>query len=151
MNPNEVTIEDLPRTLIRRVQIDPASGCWRAANGWHDPDGYAQLAGRYAHREVWRRLIGDIPPGHVVDHVLKRGCIWRDCIWPVHLEPVTIAENNRRSRSASALNMAKNECSRCGCAFDLFSFEPDGRRHCRCCQRTRIPCPMQTTRRRRAA
>lgn len=134
--PRLIVIDDLPPTLIKRLVIDQASGCWRAANGWHDPDGYAQYNGRYAHRVVWERLIGPIPPGFHVDHVAKRGCKWRDCIWPVHLEPVPVAINNARSNSASAINARKTHCGVCGAEYDLLNtiWTPRGSRKCRACQ-----------------
>ena len=129
------TISDLPPTIRKRTVVDPVSHCWRAANGFHDEDGYAQYNGRYAHRVVWERLVGPIPPGFVVDHVRDRGCRWRDCIWPVHLEPVTIAVNNLRSNSASALNARKTNCGICGFAFDLLNTRWVGnRRKCINCE-----------------
>lgn len=44
--------------------------------------------------EVW---IGPVPDGYDVDHVHARGCRFRDCIEPSHLEAVTHAENVRRA------------------------------------------------------
>lgn len=53
------------------------------------------------HRVAYRFLVGPIPPGLTIDHVRDRGCRSRLCIEPRHLEPVTIAENTRRTGHGS--------------------------------------------------
>ena len=134
-----VTPDDLPKTIQQRTIIDPETGCWRCCLGYLDAAGYAQFRGRMAHRVVWEHLVGPSPPGHVLDHVRRRGCRWCDCIWPGHLEPVTIAVNNARSNSASAVNARKTSCGRCGAEFDLLNtrWTADGRRKCRNCKAQR--------------
>jgi hypothetical protein len=102
-----VTLADLPPTIRARTKVDPLSGCWRCCLGYLDPDGYAQFRGRMAHRVVWERLVGPIPDGYVIDHVARLGCIWRCCLWPLHLEPVTIATNNMRSRNCAGHQAAR--------------------------------------------
>jgi RNA polymerase subunit RPABC4/transcription elongation factor Spt4 len=84
-----------------KVRIDE-DGCWRwlgALNGL----GYAQFAAgptKRAHRWSYTHFVGPIPDGMQLDHL----CAVRDCVNPEHLEPVTAAENSRRSRArASAL------------------------------------------------
>lgn len=66
-----------------------------------DRHGYGQLnAGgesggiRRAHRVAYELLVGPIPDGLDLDHL----CRVRRCVNPAHLEPVTNAENKRRSR-----------------------------------------------------
>lgn len=49
---------------------------------------------RRAHRVVYESLVGPIPAGLELDHT----CRVRRCVNPDHLEPVTHAENQRRSR-----------------------------------------------------
>lgn len=46
-----------------------------------------------AHRYAYEMIVGDIPGGLELDHLCRR----RDCVNPGHLEPVTAAENKRRS------------------------------------------------------
>jgi hypothetical protein len=52
----------------------------------------------YVHRWVYETTIGPIPPGYDIDHVAARGCKFKRCINPSHLEPVTHVENQRRAR-----------------------------------------------------
>ena len=88
--------------LARRLLADSeqtSEGC-RRWTGAHVPKGYGQIKvngrTRQVHvvaHEVW---IGLVPEGYEVDHVHDRGCRYRDCIEPAHLEAVTHAENIRR-------------------------------------------------------
>ena len=115
-------VDDLPPRLAARVTIDPRSGCWRVA-GYHDDDGYTYYGGGTAktgaHRFAWLHLVGPIPAARpVIDHVLALGCVWRDCIWPAHLEPVTVRENTLRGTSFAALNALKTHCGKCGRPYD---------------------------------
>lgn len=61
----------------------------------------AKIAERYSkviavHRLAYEVAVGAIPDGYVIDHVRERGCRFRDCIEPRHLEAVTQAENVAR-------------------------------------------------------
>lgn len=75
-------------------------GCWIPLHGYDDGNGYRQIsvAGKQEriHRLAYQQHIGPIPSRHVVDHVRERGCQFRSCINPEHLEAVTNAENIRR-------------------------------------------------------
>lgn len=86
--------------LLARFTIDGDTGCWRWV-GAHTKNGYGLVAlGRRTqrvHRVMHELFVGPIPAGYHVDHVYKRGCRYRDCGNPEHLEAVTQAENNRRS------------------------------------------------------
>lgn len=90
----------LAERLLARSE-KTAEGC-RRWTGAHVPKGYGQISvdGRVrsvhvvAH-EVWA---GPVPEGYDVDHVHARGCRYRDCIEPSHLEAVTHAENIRRAK-----------------------------------------------------
>lgn len=78
-------------------------GCWiwTAGVGNH---GYGRLRKRVgdntieilAHRYSYERFVGPIPDGLTIDHL----CRVRRCVNPMHLEPVTRAENTLREWEA---------------------------------------------------
>lgn len=88
--------------VLKRVEISE-SGCWL----WHGANyrGYGQVnyycpdKGRTIPVRVYRLLyeymVGPIPDGLEIDHL----CMERRCCNPDHLEPVTRAENLRRSNT----------------------------------------------------
>jgi hypothetical protein len=91
-----------PGTLerfARTVSIDEESGCWRRSGGV-DPTGYGAFwfegVTRSSHIASHLMFVGPIPAGWQVDHVRERGCVWRDCVLPAHLEAVLPLENLRR-------------------------------------------------------
>jgi hypothetical protein len=86
--------------LYSKMQMKEGTSCvfW---TGHITRNGYGQAGHRgrvhYAHRLVYETFVGPIPPGLHIDHICKR----RSCVNPAHLEPVTQAENNRRSPRGS--------------------------------------------------
>jgi hypothetical protein len=125
-----VSVEQLPDDMAARITIAPAAGCWLASEP-HDRDGYARWHGLGFHREVWKRLVGPIPPGLVLDHREDWGCTSKACCWPMHVLPVTPRVNTLRGRSFSAINAAKDRCDH-GHPFDLINtyWRPNGHRDC---------------------
>lgn len=90
--------------LMRWVVLDGT--CWRVTRGIRK-DGYCQiqLTGKRApkvlgHRLSYEHFVGPVPGGLELDHVWARGCRFRSCINPGHLEPVTRPENIRRGTQA---------------------------------------------------
>lgn len=78
-----------------KVQVTDTCHLWTGAinsKGY----GVVRIDGvlRLAHRVSYERHVGPIPAGLNVDH----RCSVRRCVKPSDLEPVTTAENNRRSR-----------------------------------------------------
>lgn len=107
-------------------------GCW-VWRGSHTSDGYGRIKVPrvgvcYAHRVAYEQWVGPVPEGLILDHL----CRVRDCCRPEHLEPVTIAVNNRRGA------VTRTHCKR-GHAYSGPSLRitPDGRRECRNCRRLR--------------
>ena len=87
-----------------------------------------------AHRYAYTLLVGDIPDGLELDHVVCRNTM---CVNPAHLEPVTSIEHDRRS-DHGAYNRIKTHCSHGhGYTSDNTRTDKNGRRHCRQCERER--------------
>lgn len=85
------------RLLARSVR-DGACLRWTGA---HTPKGYGQIAiekrRQAVHRVAFSTWVGPIADGLEIDHVKARGCRFRDCIEPTHLEAVTHVENIARA------------------------------------------------------
>lgn len=98
------------------TRVEKTETCWL----WHGADsgdGYGRMRGPDGvtvgvHRFAYELLVGPIPDGLELDHVWARGCTHRNCVNPDHLEPVTAAENTRRSNSATAVNGRKTHCAK---------------------------------------
>jgi hypothetical protein len=80
---------------------------WR---GRLSPEGYGVvwISGRqrYAHREAYEHVNGQIRNGLEIDHLCRN----RACVNPGHMEPVTRKENILRGESPAAKNARKAEC-----------------------------------------
>lgn len=60
------------------------------------------------HRYSYELLVGPIPEGLTLDHL----CRVRHCVWPEHLEPVTLQENILRGSGPIAQHAVKTHCDR---------------------------------------
>jgi hypothetical protein len=122
--------------FMSKIQV-AEDGCW-VWSGYLLPGGYGTLSvyGRtvLAHRFAYTELVGDIPPGLVIDHLCRN----RACVNPDHLEPVSMRENLMRGEGLAAANVTKKACPS-GHAYDVANTYTDrtGRRHCRTCHRGR--------------
>lgn len=89
--------ERLESRFWSKISPDPESGCWRWVGGL-GPHGYGKYWSEgktkgQAHKMVYEKLVGPVPEGLELDHLCRVRC----CVNPDHLEPVTHAENIRRS------------------------------------------------------
>lgn len=105
---------DAEEKLMNHKITDPETGCWRWTRQVH-ANGYGIITiGKrnqvLVHRIAYRLWVGPIPEGYQIDHVYERGCRYRDCINPMHLEAVTQRENLMRGRGVPAMNARKTHC-----------------------------------------
>lgn len=129
----------IPR-LESRVRVDPVTGCWRWL-GTINQDGYAHVYAlgrtRRAHILFYELFVGPVPEGLDLDHVAARGCLYRDCVNPEHLEPVTRRENNRRGKLGRGenANAAKTACVHGHHFTEANTYmHTGGKRGCRTCR-----------------
>jgi len=95
-----------------KVEKTP-QGCWLwkgciAGNGY----GTVSLGGSQyrSHRVAYSLAIGPISAEMTLDHVWARGCRYKHCVNPAHLEPVTFMVNLMRGNSPCAIHARKTHC-----------------------------------------
>lgn len=121
----------LPERFWAKVRINAETGCWE----WTGCGvrGYGQIWSdgkmRATHRVAYEAFVGPIPASRQIDHL----CRVVGCCNPAHLEPVTAAENRRRSAGTGGVLQAT--CSR-GHAWSDGQFRIRSRDGARVC----IPC-----------
>lgn len=107
----------------------PSSSCVEWTGARHSAGyGLMPASSTRAHRVVYERVVGPIPPGLVLDHLCRN----RVCVNPAHLEPVTHRTNLLRGDTLAAANAAKVACPQ-GHALD--GSKSDGSRYCLTCSR----------------
>ena len=151
-------LEFLPARFAEKIGDTTPGGCWQWTGAIHRT-GYGVAHENHrkqwvAHRLVYTILVGNVPCGLQLDHVLERGCIRRDCVNPNHLEIVTGMENLLRGSGFPATNARKTHCVN-GHALEGSNLKPssNGWRVCRECgnavsreyqRRKRAVCRLRT-------
>lgn len=130
-DPRAFTADD-PRTE------KTAGGCWLWLRTIHPKTRYGMVTdgprgSGSAHKAFYRHLVGEVPDGMVLDHL----CRVRHCVNPAHLRVVTQRENLLAdgSMALAAQHAAKTACPKCG---GEYSFDKNGGRFCKPCQRIGI-------------
>ena len=146
MNPHRCAKQPIPNAdrFWKFVQKQE-NGCWLWMGG-RNSYGYGQFQARIekgkfklvpAHCFAYELLMGPIPEGKVLDHVV---CDNRACVNPSHTEPKTNVANVMRGTSPAAENARKEICKN-GHALDeenTYRYQRRGRepeRGCRICRR----------------
>lgn len=129
--------------LLRRLHYT-TNGCLLWA-GYKNPDGYGVMGieGRRTERThvvAYRLFVGEIPAGLELDHL----CRQRACANPLHLEPVTHAENMRRCHRATRETCLYGHPWTNGSTY----INPSGERSCRLCTQERHRQPSSKERKR---
>lgn len=121
-----------------KVDVRRGSECWewqagRKARGYGTFD--CQGKPTPAHRMAYTLTLGPIPEGLVIDHL----CSNPPCVNPVHLEPVTQAENTRRGRAGAAQRARRARQTHCknGHEFTADNTYRDPKKNSRSCKTCR--------------
>lgn len=124
-----------------KVTITPSCWIWTGAK---TRGGYGQWRGTTAHRAAYRLVHGEALPRHRhLDH-LKDRCSRRDCVNVLqHLEPVTQAENNRRSHPGPQSHCGKGHALT---SENVYEYPGSNGRTCRRCQIDRATARNQKMR-----
>jgi hypothetical protein len=118
-----------------KVDLSNPEGCWPFL-GHINKDGYGQLS-RYskmyqAHRVYYEICTGVDVGSLTLDHLCKN----RACVNPLHLEPVTLRENQKRA-TLGKFYRDKTHCPKGHPYDDENTYRYKNGRHCKTCRRER--------------
>ena len=137
------------RMMDRWWTPEPNTGCWLWLGAMNASGHGARFPGpgeeKMAHREMYRRRVGPIPVGLVLDHLCRNP----GCVNPSHLEPVTPRENTLRGlRGRLRTHCAHGHPYTAeNLWLDRYS---DGRPACRRCRTCKLATNRATKARKRA-
>lgn len=127
--PEEVAREE----IADRIRVTP-EGCWLWLR-YTDRDGYGRWGRAYAHRRVWKSLVGPIPPRHHLHHA----CASPSCVNPAHLSVMSPEDHARLPRRRPRMCHKGHEYTPA-----TTSVAPDGSRICLICKPRRPSQPRAT-------
>lgn len=130
-------LTDLPLRIQAKITPNGVTGCWEWT-GCRTSTGYGRAwnghRADWAHRVLYRLVIGEIPSGLVLDHL----CRVRHCVNPAHLEPVTDLVNTLRGINPEVTRSRHRDKAFCKRGHPLFGsnmrIDARGHRNCRQCQ-----------------
>jgi len=113
------------------------TGCWKWV-GHLNQNGYAVVAVRgrdaqLAHRVAYEAFISPIPEGHELDHL----CTTKDCVNPMHVEPVLRPEHQERTTARRRKTRSDAPSTHCrnGHPRSAHTVQIGGELMCRACRR----------------
>jgi hypothetical protein len=131
-----VSSTDLPLRIRQRIYPQPCANpklgdCWVWLGFKYKGYGRVSWKGgmRPAHRVIYGLLVKPVPEELETDHL----CLNPSCVNPAHIEPVTRAENIRRSHSTGNGNGTRTTCRRGHELTDENTYAWRGKRFCREC------------------
>lgn len=91
------TTPSIINRILNKVIVLKTNECWEWQGALNKGYGVMSTDNRtkQAHRVSYEAFVGDIPTGHVLDHLCRN----TKCVNPAHLEPVLHVENVRRGNS----------------------------------------------------
>jgi HNH endonuclease len=133
----------LPDRFWSKCIPEPNSGCWLWLAASDDLGyGYWSVTRgmmRASHIVAYTALIGEVPIGLELDHLCRVTC----CCNPLHLEPVSHAENIRRGAGPGVQRARFAAMTHCKHGHEyseqnVYRWAKNGRRQCRECGRIRV-------------
>lgn len=120
--------------FYQRVELNDVTGCveWTRGCGGSRPYGAFRLKGRAyrAHKLAYETVFGTVAEGLELDHTCKN----RLCVNVAHLEPVTHAENMRRSKEAIKTHCIRGHLLS---GYNIYHTPKNRSRSCRACNNLR--------------
>ena len=125
--------------VLRFIEkVKPDGHCWRWVASIDRSTGYGKFSVGYmmkwAHRCSFELFSGQITSGLDIDHTCRN----RWCVNPDHLEPVTHAENMRRSPIVGKNQSVKTHCPHGHEYTSRNTYRRKGTRFCRSCRDQRL-------------
>lgn len=107
-------LTDLPSRIASKLAVVGQCWQWEAHSRLTSSGRYGQVRYegkvRNAHLVIYELLIGAVPEGKELHHLLPEGCVGTLCCWPGHVQPKTHRENTLLGVGPTAVNARKVRC-----------------------------------------